>query len=94
MRLDRYVLALLFATLVWGLTFPVLKVATASLSGIEVSALRFLIAALCMAPFALRVPAHTWRAGCVLGALVLITYVAQAFGLEFISSNRSAFLTS
>ena len=93
-RLDRYVLALLFATLVWGLTFPVLKVATASLTGIEVSALRFLIAAVCMAPFALHVPAHTWRAGCVLGALVLITYVAQAFGLEFISSNRSAFLTS
>ena len=93
-RLDRYVLALLFATLVWGLTFPVLKVATASLTGIEVSALRFLIAAVCMAPFALRVPAHTWRTGCVLGALVLITYVAQAFGLEFISSNRSAFLTS
>jgi drug/metabolite transporter (DMT)-like permease len=32
--------------------------------------------------------------GGVLGALVLVSYVAQAFGLEFISSNRSAFLTS
>jgi drug/metabolite transporter (DMT)-like permease len=29
-----------------------------------------------------------------LGVLVLMSYVAQAYGLEFISSNRSAFLTS
>lgn len=93
-RLDRYVLALLFATLVWGVTFPILKIATARLSGVEVSALRFLIAALCMLPFVLRVPRHTWRDGLVLGSLVLVSYVGQAFGLEFISSNRSAFLTS
>lgn len=30
----------------------------------------------------------------MLGALVLGAYVAQAYGLQFISSNRSAFLTS
>jgi drug/metabolite transporter (DMT)-like permease len=93
-RLDRYVLALLFATLVWGVTFPILKIATVRLSGVEVSALRFLIAAVCMLPFALRVPRRTWRDGFVLGSLVLVSYVGQAFGLEFISSNRSAFLTS
>jgi drug/metabolite transporter (DMT)-like permease len=92
--LNIYVLALLFVTLVWGATFPVLKLATAHLSGVEVSALRFLIAAVCMAPFALRVPRKTWLDGGILGALVLISYVVQAFGLQFISSNRSAFLTS
>ena len=88
------VLALLFVTLVWGATFPVLKLATAHLSGVEVSALRFVIAAVCMAPFALRVPRRTWLDGGVLGVLVLVSYVVQAFGLQFISSNRSAFLTS
>ena len=93
-RLDRYVLALLFATLVWGVTFPILKIATGKLSGVEITALRFLIAAVCMAPFVLRVPRHTWRDGLLLGSLVLVSYVGQAFGLEFISSNRSAFLTS
>lgn len=93
-RFDRYVLILLFATLVWGATFPVLKIATESLSGVEVTALRFLIAAVCMAPFAWRLPAITWRSGFFLGALALLPSVAQAFGLEFISSNRSAFLTS
>jgi drug/metabolite transporter (DMT)-like permease len=92
--LNVYVLALLFVTLVWGATFPVLKVATAQLSGVETTALRFCIAALCMAPFALRLPRHTWHDGALLGALVLVSYVLQAYGLEFISSNRSAFLTS
>ncbi|APW44900.1 hypothetical protein RS694_15090 [Rhodoferax saidenbachensis] len=87
-------MALLLVTLVWGATFPVLKIATAQLSGVEVSALRFMLAAVCMAPFALRLPRHTWRDGGLLGALVLVSYVAQAFGLEYISSNRSAFLTS
>jgi len=92
--LNRYVLALLFVTLVWGATFPVLKLATASLSGLEISALRFLIAAACMLPWARSAPRRTWRDGGILGALVLLSYVAQAYGLEFISSNRSAFLTS
>ncbi|MDP3650708.1 MAG: DMT family transporter [Rhodoferax sp.] len=91
---NIHVLALLFVTLVWGATFPVLKAATAHLSGVEVSALRFLIAAFCMAPLALRVPRRTWLDGGLLGALVLVSYVLQAFGLQFISSNRSAFLTS
>jgi drug/metabolite transporter (DMT)-like permease len=91
---NIHVLALLLVTLVWGATFPVLKIATAQLSGVEVSALRFMLAAVCMAPFALRLPRHTWRDGGLLGALVLVSYVAQAFGLEYISSNRSAFLTS
>ncbi|MFM6993253.1 MAG: DMT family transporter [Rhodoferax sp.] len=94
LRLDRYVAALLFVTVVWGATFPILKLATRSLSGVEISALRFVIAALCMAPWVLRVPRHTWRDGAVMGSLVLASYVGQAYGLEFISSNRSAFLTS
>lgn len=92
--MNIHVLALLFVTLVWGATFPVLKLATAHLSGVEISALRFLIAAACMAPFALRVPRRTWIDGALLGALVLVSYVLQAYGLQFISSNRSAFLTS
>jgi drug/metabolite transporter (DMT)-like permease len=92
--LNRYVLALLFVTLVWGATFPVLKLATAALSGVEISALRFAIAAACMWPWAWSASRQTWRDGGVLGVLVFVSYVAQAYGLEFISSNRSAFLTS
>ena len=92
--MSPHVLLLLGVTAVWGTTFPLLKSLLTSLSGIEISALRFVIAALCMAPFLMRVPRHTWLDGLLLGALALVSYVAQAWGLEFISSNRSAFLTS
>jgi drug/metabolite transporter (DMT)-like permease len=79
---------------VWGLTFPVLKVATGQLSGVEITALRFLIAAACMGPFLRGIPFATWRDGLLLGALGLASLVAQAYGLQSISANRSAFLTS
>jgi drug/metabolite transporter (DMT)-like permease len=92
--MNIHLLTLLFVTLVWGATFPVLKIATVHLSGVEVSALRFALAAVCMLPWALRAPRKAWWDGAVLGALVLFSYVAQAYGLQFISSNRSAFLTS
>ncbi len=93
-RVNMPALSLLFVTLVWGLTFPVLKLATAHFTGLEISALRFLVAAFCLLPWAVRAPRKTWMDGAVLGALVLFSYVAQAYGLQFISSNRSAFLTS
>ncbi|MBC7919041.1 MAG: DMT family transporter [Rhodoferax sp.] len=92
--LNRYVLTLLFVTLVWGATFPVMKLATASLSGLEISALRFIVAAVCMAPFALRASKAAWRDGLVLGTVALVSYVTQAWGLQYISSNRSAFITT
>lgn len=92
--MNRHALALLFATVVWGTTFPLLKFATTQLSGVEATALRFCIAGLCMLPWALRASRQAWKDGAILGALVLFSYVAQAYGLQFISSNRSAFLTS
>ena len=92
--MNSHVLLLLGVTAVWGTTFPLLKSLLVSLSGVEISALRFVIATLCVAPFLRRVPRHTWLDGLLLGALALLSYVAQAYGLEFISSNRSAFLTS
>jgi hypothetical protein len=92
--MNPYVIVLLLVTLVWGATFPVIKVVTSQLSGIEVSALRFLAAAVILAPSAMQARWNTWRDGAVLGAVALVSYVAQAYGLEFISSNRSAFLTS
>lgn len=92
--MNLNVLLLLLVTLVWGTTFPLLKSASATLSGVEISALRFLVAGLCMLPFAIKAPRHTWRDGAILGAVALVSYVTQAFGLEHISSNRSAFITS
>ena len=85
---------LLLITAVWGTTFPLLKSAAATLSGVEISAIRFAVAGVCMAPFMWKVPRRTWIDGALLGALALVSYVSQAYGMQFISSNRSAFLTS
>ena len=85
---------LLVVTLVWGTTFPLMKSAAASLSGAEISALRFVVAMLCTTPFLPKTTRQVWRDGALLGGLALLSYVAQAYGLQFISSNRSAFLTS
>jgi len=90
----RYPLLLLLVTVVWGMTFPVLKVATGVLSGVEITTLRFCIAALCMLPFVPGISLAAWRDGFWLGALALFSMAAQAYGLQFIASNRSAFLTS
>jgi drug/metabolite transporter (DMT)-like permease len=71
-----------------------LKLATGQLSGLETSSLRFAVAAIFMLPWAWGASGKAWRDGGILGTLALLSYVAQAYGLEFISSNRSAFLTS
>ncbi|MGA9853508.1 MAG: EamA family transporter [Gammaproteobacteria bacterium] len=88
------VLVLLFVTLVWGTTFPIIRAATAHLSGAEITAVRFLVAGLCMLPFAFKASRTAWRDGIILGAVALVSYVTQAVGLEYISSSRSAFITS
>lgn len=92
--MNSNVLILLLVTLVWGTTFPLLKSAAADLSGVEISTFRFLVATACMAPFLLKATRAAWRDGFLLGVLGLASYVTQAYGLQHISSNRSAFLTS
>lgn len=90
------ILILVFVTMVWGTTFPLLKGLSQcpGLDGVKVSALRFFIAALCLLPLIFRISAATWKAGCSLALLAFISYVSQAWGLSYISSNRSAFITS
>ena len=56
-----HALALLLVSLVWGSTFAVLKFSTQALSGVELSALRFALAALCLLPWAWRASRAAWR---------------------------------
>ncbi len=79
-------------TLVWGTTFPLVKTATQSLSPAALVTVRFLIAALALAPW-LRFGARLWRDGFVLGALLFVTFITQVIGLGSISSTRGAFIT-
>jgi drug/metabolite transporter (DMT)-like permease len=92
--MNRSVVLLLLVTLCWGSTFPLLKSVAADLNGFEISAFRFLLAALCVLPFLIKAPRHAWVDGAILGGIALVSYVTQAYGLQHISSNRSAFITS
>lgn len=92
--MNPSVLILLAVTLVWGTTFPLLKSIATDLNGVEISTFRFLLAAACMSPFLLKASRRAWADGVLLGGLGLASYVTQAYGLQHISSNRSAFLTS
>jgi drug/metabolite transporter (DMT)-like permease len=79
-------------TLVWGTTFPLVKVATESLSPAALVTIRFLIAALALAPW-LRFNTRLWRDGIVLGAVLFASFITQVIGLDTITSTRGAFIT-
>jgi drug/metabolite transporter (DMT)-like permease len=73
-RSYQYPALLLLVTVVWGLTFPVLKIATGVLSSVEITTLRFCIAAVCMLPFVRGVSASAWRDGLLLGGVGAFFY--------------------
>lgn len=89
---TRGVALLVMLTLVWGTTFPLVQIATQSLSPAMLVTVRFLIAALAFTPW-LRFNRHLWLHGFVLGALLFGTFITQVIGLGTISSTRSAFIT-
>lgn len=92
--MNLNVILLIIVTVIWGTTFPLLRTAGFHLNGLETSTLRFVVAALCLLPFAVKADRKTWRDGVILGSVALVSYVTQAYGLELITSNRSAFITS
>lgn len=91
-------LALLFITLIWGATFPVVKGALADVSPFLFLAVRFLLAGALFALlfrkkiFPLDLP--TLRAGAALGLFLFLGFAFQTYGLVYTSASRSAFMTS
>ncbi|HEY0065273.1 MAG TPA: DMT family transporter [Telluria sp.] len=88
----RGILALLVVTLVWGTTFPAMKVLTAGLSPAWIVLSRFLLAALILSPFLWRGAGGDLKSGFLLGLLLFFCYVFQVEGLALTSSNRNAFI--
>jgi len=88
------VLVLFIVTLVYSTTFPIIRAATANLGGVDICALRFIVAGCCVVPFSLRAARATWRDGIVLGVVGFVACVTQTVGLEYISAGRSAFLST
>jgi drug/metabolite transporter (DMT)-like permease len=87
------VLLLVLVTLIWGTTFPGVKIVTKTLSPAELVAARFLLSALLFLPFLKDSSFKLWRDALPLGALLFASFLTQAVGIQSISSGRAAFIT-
>lgn len=98
MRFTRQELVLIFVTMIWGGTFYVVHQAMTVSGPLFFVGLRFLVAAIIGAVAFHRALANiTWadiKAGLVIGVSILGGYVLQTWGLQTISSSKSAFITA
>jgi drug/metabolite transporter (DMT)-like permease len=91
----RAYLALGAAAFLFGTTFIVVKDAVSDVGPVPFVAVRFLIGAIALIPFARRAPrsAGLGRAGVACGVALLGGYVLQTIGLRFVEASVSAFIT-
>jgi drug/metabolite transporter (DMT)-like permease len=87
------VLALLLVTVVWGTTFPGVKLLSGELTAVQVIVARFAVASLVFLPLWPGLRRDEIRWGAVLGILLFIACFLQFAGLATTSSNRNAFVT-
>ena len=91
------ILALVFVTAVWGVTFVQVKDAVAIYPLFAFLAVRFAIATLALAPAAatrLRpLPRRGWEAGVLLGLLLAVGYGLQTAGLARTTVSSAGFIT-
>ncbi len=94
MRAERRgLLALLLVTLVWGTTFPAMKLLSAQLDALQLIWLRFAIALVVLVPVWRGLRRAELRWGLLLGGLLFLAFWLQIEGLARTSSNRNAFVT-
>lgn len=94
MRHQRLgLLALFTVTIVWGTTFPAMKLLSTALTPLEIIWLRFVLAGLVLLPLWRGMRRVEWRWGLGLGLLMFIAFWLQVEGLAQTSSNRNAFVT-
>jgi drug/metabolite transporter (DMT)-like permease len=91
---SQSVVLLILTVFVWGSTFALIKGTVDSLSPSVIIGCRFLIAIAVIAPFCRRFSRRALRDGTILGGLAFLAYITQVIGLESISANRAAFITS
>ncbi len=89
---------LALAGVIWGINFVVVKFAVGQMPPLYYLGLRFLVAAVVLAPFSVsrlrRLNRQGWLIGCGVGALLFGGFVLQTIGLQTISPAMSGFLTS
>jgi len=92
--------ALVLAALLFGVTFPLVADALDDMTPFAYLLLRFVIAVIALAPFAIAIArAHgedrrlLFRVGAVAGVLLFGGYATQTIGLQYTSPSTSAFIT-
>ncbi len=88
-------LGLVYCAAVWGATFFMVKDALAGVDPVALVALRFLLSALLLAPFALSRPSRfkLLKESAILAVLLFLLYVSQTVGLVYTSASNSGFIT-
>ncbi len=97
--MKRYfpVIILLFVTLIWGATFVIVKSALKDISPLFFISVRFLVAAVILLPFALKIfksfNKQVLREGILLGLIYFAGFATQTMGLKYTTATKSAFIT-
>ena len=90
-------ITLLGVSVIWGGTFPLIKVALQDSSPYAFLSLRFFIATLILAiVFRKEVTStsrDTLKAGFLIGAFIFIGYLTQTVGLKYTTASKSGFIT-
>jgi len=84
-------LGLLLVALIWGITFPVVKVAVESVSPFTFNAVRFFIACILFLPF---VRLEGFGEGFKIGVATFLGYSFQTVGLQYTTATNAGFITS
>ncbi len=91
-------LLLVLVTLIWGGTFPVLKILVTVLPPLYLVGMRFLIAFLIITPFAARrlrvLTRRTVYSGITLGLLIWGSFITQTVGIQYTTASKAAFITA
>ena len=91
-------LILLGVTLIWGGTFPVLKILVTALQPLYLVGMRFLLAFALLTPFAWpklkQLKFRTMGIGITLGLLIWGGYISQTIGIQYTTASKAAFITA
>lgn len=85
--------ALLLVTLLWGSTYAVVKSSVDTIPPSVITFVRFVIAALALAPWVRSLPVWRWSTW-ELAGLLSFGYGLQTIALQYTTANRNAFITS
>ena len=91
-------IGLLIVALIWGATFPVVKIALDNLSPFAFNTIRFTISLLLFLPILkllhTKLDAKVLKVGLKIGFFVFLGYTFQTVGLEYTTATNAGFITS